>query len=68
MAMKVIVKDEYLNQFEQVLKKLTEDAVVVRKSLDEENKKISKYRSGKMETTPLGTCLDRIRVKLASQF
>lgn len=39
MAMKVIVKDEYLNQFEQVLKKLTEDAVVVRKSLDEENKK-----------------------------
>lgn len=41
MAMKVIVKDEYLNQFEQVLKKLTEDAVVVRKSLDEENKKRS---------------------------
>ena len=39
MTMKLTIKDEYLEQFEQMLKTLPKDAVEVKKSLDEEIKK-----------------------------
>jgi hypothetical protein len=45
------------------------DAIEVRKSLDDEIlKRSQEYRSGKMKTTPFGTGLDRIREKLVSQL
>jgi hypothetical protein len=69
MTMKVTIKDEYIEQFQQLLKNLPEDAVEVKKSLDEEIKKRSdEYRSGKMKTELFGTGLDRIREKLVSQL
>lgn len=69
MTMKVTIKDEYLEQFEQILKSLPKNAVEVKKSLDEEIKKRSQeYRSGKMQTEPFGTGLDEIRERLQSKF
>ena len=69
MTMKLTIKDEYLEQFEQMLKTLPKDAVEVKKSLDEEIKKRSlEYRSGKMETEPFVTGLDEIRERLLSKL
>lgn len=69
MTMKVIIKDEYLEQFEQMLKTLPTDAIEIKKSLDEEIKKRSdEYRSGKMEIEPFGTGLDEIRERLLSKL
>ena len=69
MTMKVTIKDEYLEQFEQMLKSLPKNAVEVKKSLDEEIKKRSQeYRSGKMETTPFMEGLDEIRESLISRL
>ena len=69
MTMKVTVKDEYLEQFEQAMKSLPTDAVEVKKSLDEEIRKRSEeYRSGKMKTTPFMEGLDEIRESLVSRL
>ena len=69
MTMKLTIKDEYLEQFEQMLKTLPKDAVEVKKSLDEEiTKRSLEYRSGKMETEPFGTGLDEIRERLLSKL
>ena len=69
MTMKITIKDEYLEQFEQILKTLPKDAVEVKKSLDEEIKKRSQeYRSGKMKTTPFMEGLDEIRESLISRL
>ncbi len=69
MTMRVTVKDEYIEQFQQLLKSLPEDAVEVEKSLDEEIKKRSQeYRSGKMKTTPFLEGLDEIRKSLLSRL
>ena len=69
MTMKLTIKDEYLEQFEQMLKTLPKDAVEVKKSLDEEIKKRSQeYRSGKMKTTPFIEGLDEIRESLISRL
>ena len=69
MTMKITIKDEYLEQFEQMLKTLPKDAVEVKKSLDEEIKKRSQeYRSGKMKTTPFMEGLDEIRESLISRL
>ena len=69
MTMKITIKDEYLEQFEQMLKTLPIDAVEVKKSLDEEIKKRSQeYRSGKMKTTPFMEGLDEIRESLISRL
>lgn len=35
MTMKITIKDEYLEQFEQILKTLPKDAIEIKKSLDE---------------------------------
>ena len=59
MTMKVTIKDECLEQFEQMLKSLPKNAVEVKKSLDEEIKKRSQeYRSRKMQTEPFVTGID----------
>ncbi len=69
MTMRVTVKDEYIEQFQQLLKSLPEDAVEVEKSLDEEIKKRSQeYRSGKMKTTPFLEGLDEIQKSLLSRL
>lgn len=69
MTMNVTIKDEYLDQFEQMLKSFPKDAVEVKKSLDEEIKKRSQeYRSGSMTTTPFMEGLDEIRESLVSRL
>ena len=69
MTMQVSIKDQYINKFEDFMSSLPEDAIIVKKSLDEEiNKRVADYRSGKMKTVPFGTGLDRIREKLVSQI
>lgn len=69
MTMKIDIKDQYIDQFEELLKSLPKDAVVVKKSLDEEiNKRSQEYRSGKMKTTPFMEGLDEIRESLVSRL
>lgn len=69
MTMHIEIKEQYLEQFEALLKTLPKDAVEVKKSLDEEIKKRSdEYRSGKMKTVPFGTGLDKIRENLVSKL
>ncbi|MEA3552836.1 MAG: hypothetical protein U9R39_00385 [Campylobacterota bacterium] len=69
MTMKVTVKDEYIEQFEEAIKTLPNDAVDVKKSLDEEiRKRSNEYRSGKMETTPFMEGLDEIKKSLVSRL
>jgi len=69
MTMKINIKEEYLPEFEKFIKTLPNDAIEIKKSLDEEiNKRSQEYRSGKMKTTPFGTGFDRIREKLVSQL
>jgi len=69
MTMKVILKDEYMEQFEQAIKTLPKGTVEIKKSLDDEIKKRSQeYRSGKMKTTPFMEGLDEIRESLVSRL
>lgn len=69
MTMKIDIKDQYIDQFEELLKSLPKDAIVVKKSLDEEIKKRSQeYRNGKMKTTPFMEGLDEIRKSLVSKL
>lgn len=69
MTMRIDIKDQYIEQFEALLKSLPEDAVEVKKSLDEEIKKRSQeYRSGKMKTTPFMEGLDEIKESLVSRL
>jgi hypothetical protein len=66
MTMKIDIKEQYLDKFEDSLPK---DAVVVKKSLDDEiNKRVDEYKSGIMKTVPFGTGLDKIRKKLESKI
>ncbi len=69
MTMKVSIKDQYIDRFEDLMATLPKDAVTIKKSLDEEiQQRVDDYRSGKMKTVPFGTGLDRIREKLVSQI
>jgi len=69
MTMTVNIKEQYLPEFENFIKTLPNDAIEIKKSLDEEIlKRSQEYRSGKMKTVPFGTGLDRIREKLVSQL
>ena len=69
MTMRIDIKDQYIEQFEALLKTLPADAVEIKKSLDDEiNKRVEEYRSGNMKTVPFGTGLDRIRKKIESQI
>ena len=69
MTMQVSIKDQYLEEFNKLMKSLPEGAVVIKKSLDEEvNKRVEEYRDGEMETVPFGTGLDKIRENLVSKL
>ena len=69
MTMKIDIKDQYLDKFEDFINSLPKDAVIVKKSLDDEiNKSVHEYKSGNMKTVPFGTRLDRIKKKLESQL
>lgn len=69
MTMKIEIKEQYLEQFEALLKTLPIGAVEIKRSLDEEIKKRSQeYRNGKMETEPFGTGLNEIRERLLSKL
>ncbi len=69
MTMQINIKDQYLSQFETLLKSLPSDAIEIKKSLDDEiNKRVKEYKSGKMETIPFGIGLDKLKEKLESQI
>jgi hypothetical protein len=63
--MRVNIKEQYLPEFEKFIKTLPDDAIEIKKSLDEEiQKRSQEYRSGKMKTTPFIDGLDEIRESL----
>ncbi len=69
MTMKIDIKEQYLDKFEDFINSLLKDAVVVKKSFDDEiNQRVHEYKNGTMETVPFGTGLDKIRTKLESQI
>ena len=69
MTMKIDIKEQYLDKFEDFINSLPKDAVVIKKSLDNEiNQRVEEYKSGNMKTVPFGTGLDRIRKKIESQI
>jgi hypothetical protein len=69
MTMRIDIKDQYIEQFEALLKTLPADAVEIKKSLDDEiNKRVEEYKSGKMKTTPFMEGLDEIRESLVSKL
>ncbi|MDY0052761.1 MAG: hypothetical protein RBR65_09495, partial [Aliarcobacter sp.] len=60
MTMKIDIKEQYLDKFEDFINSLPKDAVVVKKSLDDEiNKRVDEYKSGTMKTVSFGTGLDK---------
>ena len=69
MTMKIDIKEQYLDKFEDFINSLPKDAVVVKKSLDDEiNQRVHEYKNGTMKTVPFGTGLDKIRKKLVSNL
>jgi hypothetical protein len=67
--MKISIKEQYLPEFEKFIKSLPDDAIEIKKSLDEEiQKRSQEYRSGKMKTTPFMDGLDEIRESLISRL
>ena len=65
MTMRVNIKDQYIDRFEDFIGTLPKDAVTVKKSLNEEiQRRVDEYRSGKMKTTPFMEGLDEIRESL----
>jgi hypothetical protein len=52
--MKIDIKEQYLDKFEDFINSLPKDAVIVKKSLDDEiNQRVDEYKSGTMKTVPL---------------
>ena len=69
MTVRIDIKDQYIEQFEHIIKQMPEGAIEIKRSLDEEIKKRScEYRSGTMKTVPFGTGLNQIREKLVSKL
>ena len=69
MTMQINIKDQYLSQFETLLKSLPSDAIEIKKSLDDEiNKRVNEYKSEKIKTVPFGTGFDKIKEKLEPQI
>jgi len=69
MTMKIDIKEQYLDKFEDFINSLPKDAVIVKKSLDDEiNQRVHEYKNGTMKTVPFGTGLDKIRKKLVSNL
>ncbi|MCG3693495.1 hypothetical protein [Aliarcobacter butzleri] len=69
MTMKIDIKEQYLDKFENFINSLPKDAVVVKKSLDDEiNQRVHEYKNGTMKTVPFDIGLDKIRKKLESQI
>jgi translation elongation factor EF-1beta len=67
--MKIDIKEQYLDKFEDFINSLPKDAVIVKKSLDDEiNQRVHEYKNGTMKTVPFGTGLDKIRKKLVSNL
>jgi len=68
MTMRVSIKEQYIDKFEDFMDSLPKDAVTIKKSLDEEiNQRVNDYKNGKMKTTPFGAELEAIKEKLVSQ-
>ncbi len=50
MTMKIDIKEQYLDKFEDFINSLPKDAVIVKKSLDDEiNQRVDKYKNGTMK-------------------
>lgn len=69
MTMTMDIKEQYLDQFEHFIKSLPKDAVIIKKSLDEEiQKRISEYQQDSSNTIPFDKDLSNLRAKLKSQI
>jgi hypothetical protein len=67
--MTIDIKDQYMDKFEDFIHSLPEDAIHVKKSLDEEiNKRVEEYKNGTANTKPLEDGLDDIRKKLVAKL
>ena len=68
MTMRVSIKDQYMNEFDQFIKTLPSEAVIIKKSLDDEiTKRVNDYKSNNMSTSAFGTGLNKIRENLIYQ-
>lgn len=69
MTMTMDIKEQYLDQFEHFLKSLPDDAVLIKKSLDEEiQKRVQEYQNDKSQIIPFEQNLSTIREKLVSKI
>jgi len=69
MTMRVSIKDEYVNKFEDFINTLPSEVVDIKKSLDDEiNQRVGAYKDGNLKTTPFMDGLDKIREGLVSQL
>jgi hypothetical protein len=67
--MRVKIKDQYIDRFEDFIDTLPKDAITIKRSLDEEiQRRVSNYKNGKMKTTPFMEDLDEIRESLVSRL
>ena len=69
MTMMLNVKDKYIQQLENFVSSLPQDAIEIKKSLDIEiANRISDYKNYKIESMPFEDGLSSIREKLISKI
>lgn len=63
------IKEQYLDQFEHFIKSLPRDAVVLKRSLDEEiQKRVLEYKKNNSQTIPFDKNFSDLRTKLESRI
>jgi len=68
MTMQIKIKDEYLKEFDDFINSLPDDAIKIKKSLDEEiQDRIDKYKKDSSSILPLSS-LDDIKKDLVARF
>ena len=68
MTMQIKIKDEYLKEFDDFINSLPDDAIKIKKSLDEEiQDRIDKYKKDSSSVLPLNS-LDDIKKDLVARF
>ena len=69
MTMRVSIKDQYIDKFEDLIATLPKGAVTIKRSLSEEiQKRVDEYKSDKMKITPFMEGLDEIKKSLVSRL
>lgn len=69
MTMVMDIKEQYLMRFEEFIKSLPSDAIIIKNSLDTEIKRrVDNYKNGNSVTIPFNQNLSSIREKLVSKI